>query len=129
MTTPDRTRLAKAQAELLQALLANGPAPAGFDPARLHAQSLALRAKRRRVTAALRPDLPERLGPRFRPLFDEYATTHPRHEGTGARTDANTFATWLTQSGHLPKPRRRWWPRRATTANTPYKNGQHADKA
>ncbi|WHT21534.1 hypothetical protein N8J89_10880 [Crossiella sp. CA-258035] len=110
MTDP-RTRLAAAQSTLLHALLANGPLPTGFNPTRLQAQSQALRAKRRRVTAALRPDLPERLGERFRELFDAYATTHPRREGVGARTDANTFADWLVTQGHLPKPRRRWWPR------------------
>ncbi|MBP2473472.1 hypothetical protein JOF53_002344 [Crossiella equi] len=112
MTTP-RDRLAGAQAELLRALLTNTPPPPGFDPARLQAQTQALRAKRRRVTATLRPDLPTALGPRFRDLFTTYATLHPREEGLGARADADRFATWLTTEGHLPRPRRRrWWHRR-----------------
>lgn len=107
MTDP-RARLAAAQSDLLHALLANGPAPAGFDPDRLRAQTLALRAKRRRVTAALRPDLPEALGERFRELFAAYAAEHPRREGVGARMDANAFADWLAAEGHLPKPRTGW---------------------
>lgn len=117
MTEPSRADLAARQAALLAALLAGGPAPEGFDPAGLRAQAEALRAKRQRVTAALRPDLPDLLGERFAALFAEYARTHPRLTGTGARDDATAFATWLAQRGEIdtgPARRRRWcWRRRA----------------
>lgn len=46
-----REDLARAQAELLAALVADGPAPAGFDPVRLRVQSRALAAKRRSTAA------------------------------------------------------------------------------
>lgn len=111
MTELERQRLADAQAELLRAVLADGPTPAGFDALRLHAQANALRAKRRRVVAALRPDLPANLGDRFGPLFDEYAHTNPRREGVTARDDAAAFARWLIERDEFqPSRQRRWWP-------------------
>jgi hypothetical protein len=114
VTDPARADLAARQAALLDALLAGGPRPAGFDPARLAAQAEALHAKRRRVVAALRPDLPALLGTRFAALFGEYARAHPRRTGTGAADDAAAFAGWLADRGEIdpPVPRRRRWHRR-----------------
>jgi hypothetical protein len=112
MTGPERERLARAQAALLRAVLAEGPAPAGFDAVRLRALADALRAKRRRVVAGLDPELPARLGDRFAPLFDEYARENPRRDGGTSREDAATFARWLTERDELPQTRRRWWRRR-----------------
>jgi hypothetical protein len=106
MTQPQRDRLAEAQAELLRAVLADGPAPAGFDPDRLRVEANALRAKRRRVTAMLEPEACAELGERFVPLFDEYATAHPRMIGTRARDDARAFVEWLWDQDHLDRPRR-----------------------
>ncbi|SDM87267.1 hypothetical protein [Allokutzneria albata] len=106
-----RERVAAAQAELLRALLANGGAPEGFDAERLAVQSKSLLAKRTRVMAAVRPDLAEALGDRFRELFHSYAKENPRPTGVGYRADAESFTTWLHTHGHLPrprKPRRRW---------------------
>ncbi|MBB5894589.1 hypothetical protein ACFFS4_36780 [Kutzneria kofuensis] len=104
-----RDRLAAQQAELLRALLAGAPTPAGFDDDRLHAQAHALLAKRSRVTWHLRPDLADDLGDRFGPLFAEYAAAHPKSVGVRARQDADRFGLWLVEKGHLTPPRRPWW--------------------
>ncbi|GAA4025056.1 hypothetical protein GCM10022247_56940 [Allokutzneria multivorans] len=115
-----RERVALAQAELLRALVADGTAPSGFDPDRLALQSRSLLAKRTRVMAAVRPDLAEALGERFRDLFHLYAKENPRPTGTGYRADSESFTTWLHTHHHLPRtPRRpRWrWP--FSTPRTP----------
>ena len=89
-----RNRLARAQIELLAAVVADGPPPPGFDPDRLRIQAEALVAKRREVVARLRPDLVEAAGPDFRDRFDTYARGHPRPAG-GARADVEAFARTL----------------------------------
>ncbi|GAB3478750.1 hypothetical protein GCM10027521_13040 [Amycolatopsis cihanbeyliensis] len=104
-----RDHLARQQAELLRALLAGERPPAGFPPDRVRAEAAALLGQRRRITEALRPDLAERLGDRYRPLFDAYAAAHPRAQGTGARQDADNFAAWLAARGEPRRPR--WWRR------------------
>ncbi len=111
---PDARRraLAERQGELLQALLAGGAPPPGFTAADLHVQSKALRAKRRRVVASLRPDVYTTLGDRFVALFDDYADRFPRADDQRARDDAAAFAGWLVARGDLPAPRKpRWWNR------------------
>lgn len=109
MTDPFRDRLAAQQAELLRALLAGAPAPAGFDPSRIHVQAHALLSKRSRITWYLRPDLADDLGDRFGPLFAEYAAAHPKSTEIRARQDADRFGEWLVAQGHLTPPRRKWW--------------------
>ncbi|AXB43486.1 hypothetical protein [Amycolatopsis albispora] len=104
-----REHLAAQQADLLRALLADGTPPPGFDTDRVAVEVRALRAKRRRVVAYLRPDLAQELDDRFTPLFDEYAAAHPREEGVRMRQDAENFANWLTAKGELKPPR--WWRR------------------
>lgn len=104
-----RDRLAAQQASLLRALLAGAPTPAGFDDDRLRAQADALLSKRRRVSWHLRPDLADELGDRFGPLFAEYALGHPKTVDVRARQDAERFALWLVEQGHLAPPRRSWW--------------------
>lgn len=112
MTRPQRERLAGQQAELLRALLADGPAPQGFDPRRLQVEATALRSKRRRVVAMLQPDVCDGLADRFVPLFTEYALAHPKTVDSRARQDAAAFVEWLRDNGHLPKVK--WWHRFAT---------------
>lgn len=107
--TTDRERLADQQAALLEALLAGGPSPAGFDEDRVRVERKLLRAKRRRVVGYLRPDLAEAVGDRFGALFDAYADERPKFVGTRAREDADAFASWLVERGELAKPRR-WNP-------------------
>jgi len=106
-----RARLAAAQAELAAALLAGGPAPAGFDERRVRIEARALRNKRRRVTELVRPDLASGLGERYAPLFAAWAPAHPRLVGVSARADADAFGAWLVEHGHLPPPPRRRWRR------------------
>jgi hypothetical protein len=107
MTEPQRERLAARQAELLRALLAGGQPPPGFDPQRLRVEADALLAKRKRVVAALRPDVADALGARFGPLFTAYARARPRRDGIRGRADAAAFAAWLTERGELKPARRR----------------------
>lgn len=107
-----RDDLARRQAELLDALLAGGPPPAGFDPFRLAVEADALRAKRRRIAQTLRSDLVAALEGRFTELFAAYARAHPRRTGVSARQDAAEFERWLIDRGDLPRrPRRRRWGR------------------
>lgn len=105
---PARQRLAAQQAALVRALLADGPAPAGFAEDRLGVAADVLRRKRMRLIAFLRPDLPEELGTRYGELFGVYAAEHPRTVTTRAREDADAFAAWLVARGDLRKPTRRW---------------------
>jgi hypothetical protein len=107
-----RDDLARRQAELVRALLAGGPAPDGFDAERIAIEARALHAKRRGVAEQVRPDLSEALGERFGPLFDEWAAGRPRRAGVSFRVDLEDFARWLTEAGHLARPRRRWFRRR-----------------
>lgn len=107
MTTP-RERLAGRQAELLQALLAGGEAPAGFDAERLRIEANVLRNKQSRLVAYLRPDLAEALGDRFAALFGEYTTSHPKADTSRARAYADAFADWLAERGEVPKPKPGW---------------------
>ena len=110
-----RERLAQQQAELLRALLADGPIPPGFDEQRFAVERRSLLGKRRGVVAMLGPEVANELGDRFRPLFDAYATAHPRAAGSRMREDVANFAEWLRDRGELPPvetPRKRWWQRK-----------------
>jgi hypothetical protein len=111
MTQPQRNRLAEAQGELLRALLADGPVPAGFAPDRLRVEADVLRSKRRRVVAMVEPEACAELDDRFVALFDEYARSHPRATGSRARDDARDFVVWLRQHRHLARPGRFNWAR------------------
>ena len=104
-----REELAARQAQLLRALLADGEPPPGFTADELTREANALRAKRRRVTALLRPDVAEQLGEQYAAAFDRFARTHPKSVDTRAREDADDFATWATAEGLLAAPRRPWW--------------------
>lgn len=104
-----RERLAAQQAELLNALLSNGPVPAGFDEPRLNVERRALLSKRRGIVRMLSPAVADELGDRFRPLFDAYAVEHPRRAGSRAREDAASFAEWCRASGELSAKRKARW--------------------
>ncbi|MEO6085023.1 MAG: hypothetical protein ABIQ18_18115 [Umezawaea sp.] len=100
MSEGARERLAEVQSELLAALLAGGPSPAGFDERLLRVEARSLLAKRRGIVAMLTPEVVDELGDRFRPLFDEYAIANPRTSGSRAREDATCFAAWAGDNGH-----------------------------
>jgi hypothetical protein len=104
-----RERLAAQQAQLLNALLAGGEAPAGFDEQRVEVERRALLAKRRGIVRMLGPEVANELGDRFRPLFDAYALANPRRAGSRAREDTAAFAEWLRAAGELQVKRKARW--------------------
>jgi hypothetical protein len=101
-----REELAARQAKLLHALLADGPAPAGFDASRLRLEAQVLRRKHGRVLALQRPELAEALGDRFGPLFTEFNAERPKRDTERSGAYADAFVEWLIAGGHLPKPKR-----------------------
>ncbi|WP_329027858.1 DUF692 domain-containing protein [Streptomyces sp. NBC_00690] len=113
-----RDRLGICQTALLASLVAGGPAPEGFDHQRLRVQRRALAAKRASVVARIAPELPEILGPGYRPAFLAYAKGRPM--GSGYRKDALSFAEHLLISGRPANARARrqltrWWEDRIAT--------------
>jgi uncharacterized protein len=115
-TAGERQRLGLAQTALLSALVAGTPAPEGFDPGRLRAQSRALARKRRDIVARVAPELPPILGPEvYRREFLAYARSRPLT--AGHRRDALAFTEHLLVSGEglTPETRRKltaWWRER-----------------
>ncbi|MFD3452675.1 DUF692 domain-containing protein [Streptomyces sp. NPDC058691] len=95
-----RQRLALRQTALLSALVAGTPVPEGFDRVRVGVQSRALAAKRAGIVAKVAPELPEILGPVYRPAFLRYATVRPL--GGGYRRDALDFAAHLLDGAGGP---------------------------
>ncbi|MEU3713019.1 hypothetical protein AB0E61_23365 [Streptomyces catenulae] len=115
-TEAARARLARAQEELLAALVAGAPVPEGFDPVRLEVQRRALVAKRATVIAKIAPELPEILGAGYRPAFLAYARGRPLTGGH--RRDALDFAAHLLAQGRPDDAGARarltrWWQDRA----------------
>ncbi|WP_020549423.1 hypothetical protein [Streptomyces scabrisporus] len=114
-----RERLARQQSELLAALVAGGPTPAGFDPQRIRAQARALAAKRRDSALRAVPELASALGPRWPGEFMTWALVHPKPADGGTRADVHAFAAHLWERGALPTalaevfmPREStWWGR------------------
>jgi hypothetical protein len=101
-----REDLARRQADLLAALVADAPAPPGIDPARLALEAGALRAKRRRaLSRLLPPEVHERLGADLGPRLDAWITAHPRAVGTSMHADADAFVATLRADGTLGRGR------------------------
>jgi hypothetical protein len=96
-----RARLATAQQALVQALVDGGPVPAGFDPGRVQATSLALARKRARAVASTWPALARALGAGFTARFLAYAAGRPLPAG-GALADGLAFGRALEAQGRLP---------------------------
>ncbi|MHC1562287.1 hypothetical protein ACR9E3_25260 [Actinomycetospora sp. C-140] len=107
-----REGLAARQAALLAALVADGPAPPGFDPARLALEADALRAKRRRLLLRLLPgEIHEQLGGDLVGRVDGWVRTHARRTGTSLHDEATAFVD-LLRAADLVAPasrRRRGW--------------------
>ncbi|CAM5550653.1 UPF0276 protein [Streptomyces spiroverticillatus] len=115
-----RSSLALAQASLLEALVAGGPVPEGFDGPRIRVQARALLAKRARIVAKVAPELPRILGSGFRPAFVAYARPRPLRDGY--RRDALDFAEHALVHAPLTPAQLRelthWWQDR-TDARPP----------
>lgn len=94
--------LAQAQAELVSALLGDGPIPAGFDASRLRAAGMALATKRVREAAQAWPDLSRDLGERFTELFTAYAAKTPYPACGGPLADGRSFIRYLQARMDLP---------------------------
>jgi hypothetical protein len=98
----DRARLAAQQAALVRALVAGGPVPGGFDPARVRATSAALARKRARAVARAWPGLAAELGGDFTERFLADAARRPPPTRGGALADGLAFADALAREGRLP---------------------------
>jgi hypothetical protein len=92
------TDLACRQAELVAALVAGGPAPVGFDPARLDATRRALLRKRAGEAAKVWPLLAASLGTEWTATF---AAHHDGHEPAGALRDGWDVARARHERGEL----------------------------
>ncbi|WP_436777465.1 hypothetical protein [Yinghuangia sp. YIM S09857] len=101
--TAARAELARRQTDLLAALVAGGPVPAGFDPERIRVQSVALAAKRREGVLRTLPMLATAFGDRWPRVFMEWARTHPKPAVGGSRADAAAFAEYLAAQDELPE--------------------------
>lgn len=93
--------LADRQAALVEALVAGGPPPPGFDRDRLAAAGAALRRKRADEAAHAWPELAAALGPQWRVRFDAWA--RDRRPG-GALRDGWDLARSI--AAELPVPAR-----------------------
>lgn len=102
-----RAGLAQAQAALLRALVAGGPAPDGFDADLVRIQAAALLDKRQRAIRRADPFVARALGERHRDLFAQWARAHPPLSTSCVSSDATSFAVWLAGTGALHNPRRR----------------------
>jgi hypothetical protein len=87
----DRSRLADAQAQLLDALVTGAPIPPGFDRGRVSAAAVALRRKRAAAVAKAWPSLARQLGEHFQPAFVEWSRTRPPATHRAALVDGRRF--------------------------------------
>ncbi|MGC0420214.1 hypothetical protein [Embleya sp. AB8] len=97
-----RERLARQQGELLAALVAGGPVPAGFDAERVRVQARALAAKRRDSAVRAVPELASALGTRWPGEFMAWAPVHPKPATGGTHADVQAFVDHLRARGTLP---------------------------
>jgi len=91
--------LAARQAQLVAALVADGPLPAGFDAVRVGAARRALLRKRAGEAAKAWPVLAAALGPRWGPAF---AADRAGTEPVGGLREGWDVARGLRRRGELP---------------------------
>jgi hypothetical protein len=103
------TELERAQAALVAALTGTGPAPGGFDAARLEVARTALLRKRSGEVGKFWPLLRAGLGPQFLPAFSAWAAERPT---SGGWQDGFAFASHLDEQNQLPPSARGEWRRR-----------------
>lgn len=98
-----RAALARAQGELLEALLGRRPAPEGFAPGHLEAAALSLSRKRAHGVRRAWPGLARALGDdAFARRFAAFAARSPLPAAGGAFADGRAFAAALARDGALP---------------------------
>ena len=98
-TDASRDRLAARLTSLTAALVAGGPAPAGFDSRMFGAAKSALLNKRAGEVAHTWPRLAAALDTDWRPMFRAYADARPPR---GSLCDGFDFARHLAVTGALP---------------------------
>lgn len=101
MTQTARQRLTLAQADLVRALVAQGPIPAGFDAERVRAAARSLVHKRRQCVARAWPKLVEILGETYTETFTRYATARPLPDCPAALADGRAYLRWLDAQSPL----------------------------
>ena len=101
MTVETRNRLARSQAELVRALVAQGPMPTGFDEGRVRATARSLVNKRRQALARSWPRLVRGLGDAFVERFTAYATAQPLPMSASTLADGRAFLAWLDRENPL----------------------------
>src|SRR5262249_21392119 len=102
MSAEARAQLGALQGELVEALVGDGPAPAGFDAGRLRAAAASLAVKRRRAAARAWRGLAAALGGPFAERFDAFAATTPLPRDGGPLADGRVFLRWLGKT-ELPE--------------------------
>ena len=101
MSEAARARLAKSQAELVRALVAQGAVPVGFDEKRVHAAARSLVSKRRQTVARVWPSLVRSVGDSYSEAFANYAQAEPLPAGASGLADGRAFLCWLESQGPM----------------------------
>lgn len=101
MLSTARQSLAQKQAELVHALVAQGPVPTGFDESRLRTTARSLVNKRRQALARVWPSLVEAVGQSYVETFTRYAEANPLPACPAPRADGRAFLGWLEQQAPL----------------------------
>lgn len=99
MTSIAQQELAAQQAEVVRALVAGGPVPAGFHEERFRAFARSLVNKRRQALARVWPNIARILGEAYGERFTVYAQAHPLPEGGSTLADGRAFLRWLESQG------------------------------
>jgi hypothetical protein len=101
MDSEARNRLAAAQIELVQALVGQGPVPAGFDVSRVRACERSLLNKRRQSLGRAWPAIAGSLGAAYLDHFTRYAQARPLPPSGSALLDGRVFLDWLDAASLL----------------------------
>ncbi len=99
MTDSARQRLAFQQAEVVCALVAQGPIPPGFHAERFRAFARSLVNKRRQALARAWPNIARILAKGYAERFTVYAESHALPEGGSTLADGREFLRWLEAQG------------------------------
>lgn len=96
-----RHQLAKEQSRLVDALVAGGATPEGFDHARLELAARMLLRKRADLLARAWPALVESLGDLFIPLFSDFAKEHPVRSENEINGEGEAFVRFVQRTNAL----------------------------